>query len=175
MEEIDSLVQEMFIAMRARGHVPELLLQKERAVGGHCAYARCKQCGLEADALDKPRPNETEIAGPAVALNCEPKPIRELLFRLRGKGDLFGDITDTNIVSVKEEDGMVHIEADFDHVHVHLDDGTEIELGITKSMEKDIKAACKDFDLMARVVAKWIPEELQPVHHSQIVKIVMAG
>jgi len=34
------------------------------------AVSRCVQCGREVQVLEAPKPNEADIAGPAVAMNC---------------------------------------------------------------------------------------------------------
>jgi len=40
----------------------------------HSAIATCFNCGMEVYVTAKPRPNEIDVSGEAVALNCRPRP-----------------------------------------------------------------------------------------------------
>lgn len=56
-------------ATHARGHRMAWTLYLEEPRGPFL-YAQCRNCGAYVQVLDKPRANEIEIGGTAVAINC---------------------------------------------------------------------------------------------------------
>ena len=75
MRKIDRLIKEAKESMEFRGHTPT---QADIAkLGGirtarrwYSAMVHCKDCRMWVQCLDYPLPNQIDIGGPAVALNC---------------------------------------------------------------------------------------------------------
>ena len=68
MTFFDKLVKEALKSCKWRGHKMLALEPLLNRIGG---FARCKKCKKEVMIILKPLPNEIEISGEAVALNCE--------------------------------------------------------------------------------------------------------
>lgn len=67
--KIGSLRKQAHVAARSRGH--ELYrFQHIAGSGGHRFRTKCVYCSAEVTVMDNPLPNEIDIAGEAVALNC---------------------------------------------------------------------------------------------------------
>jgi len=54
-------------AMEKRGHRPGDWV----SIGLSKAYCRCLNCGAQVVVTDRPAPNEIEVGGEAVAVNCQ--------------------------------------------------------------------------------------------------------
>lgn len=67
MTKLQRLKREARAAATARGHT----LARFNYWHGGRYYAYCSQCGEEALVRERPAPNEIEIGGEAVALNCK--------------------------------------------------------------------------------------------------------
>jgi len=68
--DINDLINEAEVAAEYRGHK---LGKWESFMRGNrsCANNKCQTCGKEVQVIDNPLPNEVDIGGEAVALNCE--------------------------------------------------------------------------------------------------------
>jgi hypothetical protein len=64
------LAREMQFTMAHRGHTMQSMWVLRTVVGTPVIDIKCRKCGMEARANARPMPNETDIAGEAVALNC---------------------------------------------------------------------------------------------------------
>jgi hypothetical protein len=62
---LESLQEECADSMRYRGHDPVCVQVTE-----DMALYVCMNCGMEAQVLSWPMPNQIDIGGEAVALNC---------------------------------------------------------------------------------------------------------
>lgn len=61
------LKQEAREASERRGHEMKRYRRREF---WNTPYAECRHCGAEVDVTTKPAPNQIDIAGEAVAINC---------------------------------------------------------------------------------------------------------
>lgn len=52
---------------KIRGH----RLTRWKSVGNGGAKSKCKDCWRWVQVLEEPRPNQVEIGGPALAVNCD--------------------------------------------------------------------------------------------------------
>lgn len=70
MKKIDRLRIEALESCKWREHTMKRFehIQTFRGIVG---YSKCKVCGMEVSILTNPWPNEIEIGGEAVALNCK--------------------------------------------------------------------------------------------------------
>ena len=66
MSKMSDLQHEAQQSARFRNHN----LDRFHKVGDHKSVARCVRCGAEVDCNTKPLPNEIDIGGEAVAVNC---------------------------------------------------------------------------------------------------------
>ena len=66
MQKIERLKKEAIAACKNRGHRMGFWSDSSRS-----AYCECKICHRYVQVIEKPWPNEIEIGGSAVALNCE--------------------------------------------------------------------------------------------------------
>lgn len=69
MKKIERLRQEALKSCKSRGH-------RMKPFSRRCRYwwdSECKVCGMGVFVSDNPAPNDIEISGEAVALNCEGK------------------------------------------------------------------------------------------------------
>ena len=64
------LAREMQFSMARRGHVHQSMWREVVVNGTTVIDIRCKRCGMESRANARPMPNQTDIAGEAVALDC---------------------------------------------------------------------------------------------------------
>jgi hypothetical protein len=67
MAQLDRLMREARKSMRARGHNPVTDWKEEGRAALHCCN---KGCNMGVHIIVKPQPNEIQISGEAVALNC---------------------------------------------------------------------------------------------------------
>lgn len=75
MRRIDRLIKEAKESMIFRGHKPtrtdvSKLGGIRTAKRWYSVIIYCKDCDMWVQCLDKPDPNQIDIGGPAVALNC---------------------------------------------------------------------------------------------------------
>jgi hypothetical protein len=73
MALLDRLMREARKSMRARGHEPTTKdngQAKTDTQANKRVTISCKRCDLTAEVICKPQPNEIQIGGEAVALNC---------------------------------------------------------------------------------------------------------
>lgn len=70
MRKIDRLRREALRSCNARGHDMTKFKSQLRASSRKVKYASCKRCGKYVQVIEKPLPNEIDIGGTAVALNC---------------------------------------------------------------------------------------------------------
>lgn len=73
MALLDRLMREARKSMRARGHEPttkDNAQAKTDAQASKRVTISCKRCNLTAEVICKPQPNDIQISGEAVALNC---------------------------------------------------------------------------------------------------------
>lgn len=67
--KLQRLSQEAYTACNDRGHTMRRWVYS--TVNGRVqADSTCKQCGLDVQVLLAPLPNQIDIGGPAVAINC---------------------------------------------------------------------------------------------------------
>lgn len=66
MKKIEKLRREALESCKLRGHKMKSFSRKYR----HWWYSECKDCGMTVFINDNPVPNDIEISGEAVALNC---------------------------------------------------------------------------------------------------------
>jgi hypothetical protein len=66
MTRLERLIQEAKKACKLRGHIMQSFTRKYRAF----SYSKCKLCGMRVYVIVKPLPNEIDIGGGAVALDC---------------------------------------------------------------------------------------------------------
>lgn len=71
MDKLSKLKREAMQSCNYRGH------SMKRFVNGNYSnsVSVCKVCGMGVWVLDKPLPNETQISGLAVAINCKQESI----------------------------------------------------------------------------------------------------
>ena len=62
------LIKEATDAAIFRGH--DLMRHWKYHSGGHIGINMCHKCGKEVQINDRPLPNEIDVSGEAVALNC---------------------------------------------------------------------------------------------------------
>lgn len=67
MSKERALKREAKEASERRGH--QMKRYRRREFWG-TPYAECAECGMEVDVTTRPAPNQIDIAGEAVALNC---------------------------------------------------------------------------------------------------------
>jgi hypothetical protein len=67
MPTLNTLKRRAARAAKVRGHV---LGRFQTHRKDYSAFTRCKVCGMGVDVITRPLPNEIEIGGQAVALNC---------------------------------------------------------------------------------------------------------
>ena len=82
MRKLDRLIREARTACTARDH---LMNRFVHAPSGERAYSECADCGKWVRVDTQPLPNDIEIGGPAVALDCE-RPMRKLADKLQKLG-----------------------------------------------------------------------------------------
>lgn len=71
MTQLDKLIRDARIAMKIRKHDPLPATRWHIASTEESgALIQCSRCNSTANVICKPKPNETHIAGSAVALNC---------------------------------------------------------------------------------------------------------
>lgn len=68
-KSLPTLKREAQRSTNHRGHRMAWTLYLEEPRGPFL-YAQCRHCGAYVQVLDKPRPNEIEVGGTAVALDC---------------------------------------------------------------------------------------------------------
>jgi hypothetical protein len=64
---LETLRRDAATACKWRGHS---MRWSKPSNDGHRMYGECRSCGMQVVLLDTPMPNEIEIGGEAVALNC---------------------------------------------------------------------------------------------------------
>jgi hypothetical protein len=67
MAQLDRLIRDARRSMRVRGHTPA---PAKRSIGRGAAIIKCDTCEKEVHVICKPQANEIQIAGEAVAINC---------------------------------------------------------------------------------------------------------
>lgn len=74
MRKIDRLRKEALQSCNARGHKMGRFIHDKLPCNTHgfhyVGFAECKECGAYVEILTHPQPNQIEIGGPAVAINC---------------------------------------------------------------------------------------------------------
>lgn len=70
MTNVARLQKEALISCNNRGHKMGRFNQIDLTNGSRIYRAECKDCGAWVDVNPKPAPNEIDIGGTAVALNC---------------------------------------------------------------------------------------------------------
>lgn len=73
MEKARRLAHEAKEAAKFRGHDMATFRWSRRGDGRLVGISSCRKCKMDMDVLPNPLPNEVEIGGEAVALNCQPK------------------------------------------------------------------------------------------------------
>jgi hypothetical protein len=64
---MNHLKRQALLACKARGHI----MYSWHHYNWENAVSRCVNCGKEVQILGNPKPNEINIAGEAVAINCK--------------------------------------------------------------------------------------------------------
>lgn len=71
MKNLDQLKREASRSANFRGHRLKWGNPFGRANGPKSCFARCRKCNMELLIIEQPAPNEINISGEAVALNCK--------------------------------------------------------------------------------------------------------
>jgi hypothetical protein len=70
IELYSTLESRTIAAMMSRGHVPDYGERVTPLNGRTVTRFTCRECSMQADSNERPLPNQVDIAGEAVALNC---------------------------------------------------------------------------------------------------------
>lgn len=93
MALLDRLIRDARKAMQMRGHKPATAIRFSGS-----AVIKCESCDKDVQVICKPQPNEIQIGGEAVALNCN---VATNLSGLTGKHDIV-------IQAIEEESLHMH-------------------------------------------------------------------
>jgi len=71
MRKLERLRKEALGSCKFRGHKMKRFKKIYNGIAGITTYSHCIVCGKQVVILSKPRPNDIEVSGEAVALSCE--------------------------------------------------------------------------------------------------------
>ena len=70
MNKIEQLRKSALASCNNRGHVMGNFKNVPNGIGGKIKYAHCKVCDKQVVIMEQPAPNDIDIGGEAVALDC---------------------------------------------------------------------------------------------------------